>query len=478
MKGSSIPRTSSGVREREVGARGTLADQPIVRWLISALDARIDATARLYASTGEFRLHVRHGVLVGLESPDDPGGDRRWTDNALLRATAIFALGPETRIEIGPPEELEVAHRLTVPPLELITRGLRALAGGVEPLVLLHPFGSQRLAVREGAPIGELGLLAFEMQVVDALRRRPRSCDDLLGERVVHVRALSATLFVLHELRFLEGADGPPVVARAMSAAPAPRREPGRPKEAVVAVMPTANELEARLRAMASETSFEMLGVSVSASLEEIQSALAKQLFQYHPDRLPPAQNRLATLICARLTGAARQLSHPETRTRMLEELASEHETFRRGPQRPEEILREAERHARARDFREAEAILLRALEHHHGEPNMTALLAWCQAEAMEMAPCGPGQRTNRYNHQLRILRTVVKDHPRNVRARFYFAELLKRSGRVDAAMRQFQIVVDLQPQNVGAARELRLHAMRARKARQPGLFERFLKKR
>lgn len=451
-----------------------------MRWLLSSLEARIDATACLASSAGEYRLHLRDGVLVGLESPAEADrGERRWAEHAMLRATAIFALGPETRIEIGPPEELDVVRRLNVPPLELITRGLRALAGAVEPLFLVHPLGGQVLRIHPAAPIAELGLLGFEMQVVDALRRRPRTVDDLLAERVVHTRALCATLFVLHELRFFEGAQGPPVSARgAKSAAPWVGREPGRPKEAVAAVMPTTRELEACLRRMATQSCFEMLGVDVSATLEEIQGALAKQLFQFHPDRLSPAHGRIATLICARLSGAARQLSQPETRARLLEDLAVQQVADRRRPELAEELFHDAERCARARDFHEAEALLLRALEQHRGEPKMTALLAWCQAEAMEMPPCGEGQRTHRYNRQLRMLRSVVKDHPRNVRARFYFAELLKRSGRVEGAMRQFQIVVDLQPENVGAARELRLYAMRERKARrQAGMFERLLEK-
>ena len=428
-----------------------------MRWLIAALEVRTNATMKLTSADGDYRLHIRDGVLVALEVPFD---DDDWAQQDLLRATSIFALADDTHVDVGLAEEFSEADRVRVPPLQLITRGLRAYAGNVEPLSLVKPLREAKLRLRADAPVGQLGLLRFELSVVDAVRHVSRTFGELAAERFVHPRGLCATLFILHELRFFEGADAPPVGIGHDTAPPSVRRDTRRPKVAISADVPSVSQLEARLRGMAQESFFEMLGVEPSASNEDIRAALARQLYQYHPDRLPPTHRRVATLISARLSGAASNLCDPQLRARHLDELGLRCAVPAVRPERLDEVLRDAEHLVAIRHHREAEALLLQALESCPGEPSLTSLLAWAQAESMGD---GDGTRTDRYNRVLRTMRAVVNAHPTHARARERFARVLMKSGRVDASVRQFRILLSIEPDNVGAARELRLHELRLR---------------
>ena len=430
-----------------------------MRWLIAALDKRASGTVRLWSDVGEHRLHLRRGVPVAIDTPNPH-------ELEMLRATALFALPGSVGMEITPSEDFDPRCAVDIRPLDLITRGLRAFAGQFQPLELVAPLRHGWIRLRDSAPIAQLGLLDFELKVVDALRAAPRTFDDLTEARLVHVRALCATLFILDELRFLDGDYGPPIQEEPARRMP----PPPKPKQLVVSIMPTAEELQSRLTAMADETWFEILGVETTATDDDIRAALAQRLYQFHPSRLHPSHHRLATLICARLNGAARQLADPQARAEYAETL-----TERSVPEDLPALMAQAERQARGREFADAQTTLLTVLTHDDAHPDALTLLDWCQAESMAVPPVPAGKRTNQLNPQLRTLRRVVVDHPGHVRARYYFAQLLKRTGRIEAAMNQFRIVVAHDPRHVGAARELNLQDIRQRKLQKAGVIQRML---
>ena len=74
------------------------------------------------------------------------------------------------------------------------------------------------------------------------------------------------------------------------------------------------------------------------------------------------------------------------------------------------------------------------------------------------------------------MLDMVVKQEPDYERALFYRGSLLKRSGHEDKALADFRKVVELNPRNIDAAREVRLQAVRAKKE-QKGIFGRLFSK-
>jgi tetratricopeptide (TPR) repeat protein len=69
------------------------------------------------------------------------------------------------------------------------------------------------------------------------------------------------------------------------------------------------------------------------------------------------------------------------------------------------------------------------------------------------------------YQNELRILDDVLRKDRHLERALFYRAELLKRSGDYEQAIRDYRKAVRLNPRNIDAAREVRLHDLRQRKA-------------
>ena len=85
------------------------------------------------------------------------------------------------------------------------------------------------------------------------------------------------------------------------------------------------------------------------------------------------------------------------------------------------------------------------------------------------------------------MLDGVLTKEPRYERALFYRGMLLKRAGRGDKAIRDFRLAAEINPRNLDAVREVRLHEMRKRSGGGPsehprsgpqgGLFGKLFKK-
>ena len=87
--------------------------------------------------------------------------------------------------------------------------------------------------------------------------------------------------------------------------------------------------------------------------------------------------------------------------------------------------------------------------------PTARAVIAWCS--------CGAGLSCSNDSLERALLaldKTITGD-PECVRALFYRAQIADRLGRTEAAVRDHQKVVRLEPRHVEARRELRLHEMR-----------------
>jgi predicted TPR repeat methyltransferase len=80
------------------------------------------------------------------------------------------------------------------------------------------------------------------------------------------------------------------------------------------------------------------------------------------------------------------------------------------------------------------------------------------------------------FDDLIQILDVVLAKEPRFERALFYRGTLLKRSGRIERALADFRLVAEINPRNIDAAREVRLHEMRtgggAKAPRPPGTPE------
>ncbi len=106
-----------------------------------------------------------------------------------------------------------------------------------------------------------------------------------------------------------------------------------------------------------------------------------------------------------------------------------------------------------------------------------TALLTWVRAELLGAHPnLERGETSEMYREQLRVLDGALAQDPKYIEGRFYRGQLLKRSGYMAEALRDFELVLRLQPRHVDAKRELRLHHMREEKRRaNKGLLRRIM---
>jgi tetratricopeptide (TPR) repeat protein len=258
-----------------------------------------------------------------------------------------------------------------------------------------------------------------------------------------------------------------------------PRQEPaGGPSvadtELVCGGYLTAADLHRRLARMDDQSLFELLGVDSHASGEAVAKGYQAQLFIWHPDRLAPDQERLRPIagrICARLSSAYQQLRDPIRRAEHRRAIEQQLGSARQ--QRAMTLLTEAAELAEAAQtlirhgkLAEARAKLETAIALDAEPALYRVLLAWVQAEALGPPPAlEAGKTSQRYRAQLDALDREIAADPRFERARYIRAQLLKRSGFVEEAMRDFRAAAKLNPRNIGATREVRIHEMRKRRS-------------
>jgi tetratricopeptide (TPR) repeat protein len=109
-------------------------------------------------------------------------------------------------------------------------------------------------------------------------------------------------------------------------------------------------------------------------------------------------------------------------------------------------------------NYEAAEREAQKAVEDDPEQADHVALLAWIEAQK-------PGAD---YERQIRTLSEAVKKEPNNQRIRWYRGQLYKRIGKQNRAVNDFRTIIELNPNHVEAAREIRLHEMRRTSSRPP----------
>jgi curved DNA-binding protein CbpA len=262
----------------------------------------------------------------------------------------------------------------------------------------------------------------------------------------------------------------------AVSVIPAPAASEGASQR--VSAPPQADErralLEERAAMLASKDPYQILGVTRSANPSDIQATFLRAAKLFHPDRLSPELSDLretADRVFGAITEAHKLLADPERRRA--------HDSG--GPPKDEaaEVARVL---GAATNFAKAEHFLKRnevgkALEHaklaadadpERGE--YIALLGWLGSM---------GTSKNAARDALATLDRALQIDNDDDRALYYRGAILKRLGKDEDAIKDFRRAVTLNPQNVDAVRELRLHGMRTERAPQSGggLFSRWFGK-
>lgn len=212
---------------------------------------------------------------------------------------------------------------------------------------------------------------------------------------------------------------------------------------------------------------FAVLGVEQNASAERIQQAFIEKAKVWHPDRVPDAELRpLVSKVFARLELARSVLVDPQRRQRYIEELArppgSTRDPSGVGFSIQEAVLefKKGEALFKKNDLDGAEKHLRRAIGLAPKHAEAQVLLALVCAK--------PTSTPDELAKLIADLDRIINNLTNPARAYFVRAQLKKRLGQNDAALKDFTRAAELDPSNVDAAREVRLDKMRKEKAAAP----------
>jgi tetratricopeptide (TPR) repeat protein len=209
---------------------------------------------------------------------------------------------------------------------------------------------------------------------------------------------------------------------------------------------------------------FAMLDLARDSTPREAQSSFLALAMKWHPDRLPPELfpvREACSRVFARLSEAHATLTDPERRVGYMRLLAEGsgspemQETIAKVVEATEDF-KKAEVCFRRNDFVQAEQLCRRALAGDATQPDYHAMLAWLISLKRE------NQTPEQTVRSIRMLDKAIAISDQCERAFFWRGMLYKRIGKVEAAYRDFHEAVDLNPHNIDAVREMRLHNMRS----------------
>jgi tetratricopeptide (TPR) repeat protein len=215
-----------------------------------------------------------------------------------------------------------------------------------------------------------------------------------------------------------------------------------------------------RAKTIADDDHYAVLGIERDAADYEVEQAFFKLAKQFHPDRQAADLKEPAAMIFARIREAHTTLSDVHKRVEYDEALA-------RGPTASssadaEEVQRVLQASTEAQkadvllrrgDLAGAQKLAEHAVQLDPEQPEHRLVLAWIR---VQRATDNAG-----LVEPLQMLETVVQLEGNNDRALLYRGTVLKRLGRHTEAIRDFRAAAELNPKNVDAVREVRLHQMR-----------------
>jgi len=226
-------------------------------------------------------------------------------------------------------------------------------------------------------------------------------------------------------------------------------------------------ELRARATQLLALDHFALLGVSRTASADEVRRAYIERVKQWHPDRVPSGLEDLRptfTEVFARLDAAMNTLADPSRRLQYAGKLAAGGVTSATAaaaavsPAEAQLELRKAEALAKKNDLAGAEQHARRAVVL---DPNGTD----GQAFLLGLEAGKPDVDERRLRALAAELDKLVAANERSERALTVRARVRKRLGLEKEAIADFRRVIELNPRNVDAAREVRIHEMRRDRA-------------
>lgn len=394
-----------------------------------------------------------------------------------------FFQGKDLLANVGGVDEPDVASA------RLIWVALRQAPPWAHIEKSMGKFSAALLKIAPSADLASFGLGEGELAVVDALRQSSQTLAELTSRRLIEPSLLAPLIYGLLvtkqlELGRLEGVGelSSSGVSNVSSVFTPPAASVGAirtPSALPISALPInaltpeheelRRDLSERLRLAPSQNYFAMLGVEQDAdkaTIDEKFFALAKR---WHPDKLPREVAHLrgdVASLFSLLSEAHTTLGNDKKRAEYLRLVAEGGAT-----QNDQNLIRDvvdaatefqkAEILLKRHDFSAAEEHARRALALDPDNADHIALIAHLEVQRTEPGP--------RIKELIADLDRAVTKNGRSVKSLYYRALAYKKLGRTHDAMTDFRRVAELDPDHVDAAREVRLHQMRASK---PGGLE------
>jgi curved DNA-binding protein CbpA len=373
-----------------------------------------------------------------------------------------------------------------IDPLPMLWALLRDGAPRVHVDAALERVQASALRVAKTANFVRLGLGAGERAAIDLLRVRPLTVPEFFrgsGLPEADARLLTYLLLVTKQVDVIS--------TSSRSLTPPPRSVPPPPKTPVPPSPRTAltrslfppgqvsrskpppgmpSELAERWGTIVDRARnidradyFTMLELARDSSKEEAEGAFYALAKRWHPDRLPPELYPVrdaCSRVFGRMSEAHATLTDDGKRKRYMRLLADGSGS----PEMQETVAKvveaatdfqKAEVCFKRNDLAQAESLCRKALKADATQPDYHAMLAWLIALKPE------NQSPEKAAECIQMLDKALAMSDRCERAFFWRAMLNKRIGRLEAAYRDFRHAMDLNPHNIDAAREVRLHNMR-----------------
>jgi curved DNA-binding protein CbpA len=290
-------------------------------------------------------------------------------------------------------------------------------------------------------------------------------------------------------------APAPQYAAPAAPVPAAPVAAPAAPAAERPEIAARRADIQKRAQGIDAEDYYQMLGVTAEAPPDQVKSAYFALAKSWHPDKLPGELLDVKPLVArvfARFSEAYQTLMDPAK----AKDYAQAQKEGGGASDDQEKVARVVDA---ALDFQKAEILLKKndlggaeqlaahAVQADPEQPEYLALLVWVRAMRRGDPPeLREGQTSSHFDDLLKLLDGILAREKEFERALYYRGVLLKRSGRAEKAIRDFRLAAQLNPRNLDAVREVRLHEMRQRGAPaksggepppQEGLFGKFFKR-
>ncbi|MDJ0765252.1 MAG: DnaJ domain-containing protein [Myxococcota bacterium] len=451
---------------------------------------------QLEAAEAEIEQHggVLGQVLIEQQTIDPSTLVRALREQMLLKLIDVFAMtdGSYAFYEaVDLLGGLGTSELFPVDPYPVLMAGMRTHGYKLNFAHACARLEGKWLSASDPKTIRRFRLTNAEKPILETLLSGAVAYSELISNRQFEMHAVMYILYVLmmtHLLKAEDAAPDQPVsetpalnTSQLDSVSPAPYKTPLDPQ-----TMEKKQQILDKAAHIGSQNYYEMLEIPFGAPHEDVRTAFFRLAKVFHPDKVPKVIARelkdAVQYIFSNLSEAHATLIDPDAREEYESAIRdSEKRTSSVPIPDDEDVVREV---LQAETFFQKALVFLkrgqtdkamnmieraRALNPQEGE----YIAIWAHLMGKQRPS------TEGVEDLVGALREAATSYPKSERAHLYLAQMLMRAGHQNEAQRHFGRVLELNPRNIEAARELRLMEMRGKKTKETasGLFKRLFKR-